>query len=139
MQLTVRDWMINLVVFVEKSTLIIDALSLMRRRYLDSLIVQPEKEGGAYGIITSIDICDKIVAQGQDPSKTTVGELMTSPIITVPQNMSIQECAAMMKEKRIHHLPVVDEKGQLVGMIAATDFLVVAEALGRGFEERTLS
>jgi CBS domain-containing protein len=139
MQLKVRDWMINLVVYVEGSTLVTDALATMRRRYLDSLIVKPENEGEPFGIITSIDICDKIVAQGQNPSKTTVREVMHSPLITVNQNTSIQDCAALMKEKRIHHLPVVDERENLVGMIAATDFLVVAEALGRGNQERSLS
>jgi CBS domain-containing protein len=44
-----------------------------------------------------------------------------------------------MKEMRIHHLPVVDEKGGLVGMIAATDFLVVAESFGYGGAERALT
>ena len=44
----------------------------------------------------------------------------------------------MMKENRIHHLPVADEMGNIVGMIAAMDLLLVAEAMGTGFEERSL-
>ncbi|MCK7476122.1 MAG: CBS domain-containing protein [Rhodopseudomonas palustris] len=47
--------------------------------------------------------------------------------------MQITECAAKMKEFRIHHLPVADEKGNIVGMIAAMDLLLVAEAMGTGF------
>jgi CBS domain-containing protein len=56
---------------------------------------------------------------------------MTSPIIAVKMDDPLQECAKIMKQKRIHHLPVVDSKGALVGMISATDFLVAAEAMGR--------
>jgi acetoin utilization protein AcuB len=59
---------------------------------------------------------------------------MTSPLITVRTDMSMAECARIMKENRIHHLPVTDEGGNLVGMISATDFLVVAEAMGRSGE-----
>ena len=64
---------------------------------------------------------------------------MNRPIFTVNQKLTIQECAAIMKEKRIHHLPVADDAGNLVGMIAATDFLVVAESLGHDGNERALS
>jgi len=63
---------------------------------------------------------------------------MTSPLISVPVDMPIADCAKLMHEKKIHHLPVVSSGGVVVGMISATDFLVVAEALGRK-GERALS
>jgi len=139
MQITVRDWMINLVVFIDPDSSVTDALTLMRRRYLDSLIVKKTEAHPDYGIITSIDISDKIVAQERDPSSTKVSEIMNSPLITINQNANIKECAKVMKDNKIHHMPVVDDDGNLVGMIAATDFLVVAEAFGRGGGERALS
>ena len=52
---------------------------------------------------------------------------MASPVITVSPDMQITECAAKMKEFRIHHLPVADEKGNIIGMIAAMDLLLVAK------------
>ena len=131
MQFTVRDWMMDLVVFVDPDTLVTDALATMRRRYINSVIVDKTGESPHYGILTSTDICDKIVAQDRDPATTKVGEIMTSPLITVKADMSVGECARIMKEKNIHHLPVADDNGNLVGMISATDFLVVAEAMGR--------
>jgi len=45
--------------------------------------------------------------------------------------MGIRECAIMMSKHKIHHLPVTNGEGNLVGMISATDFLVVAEAMGQ--------
>ncbi len=135
----VRDWMINLILYIDPEATVTEALSLMRRRYVDSLIVQKTADNPDLGIITTIDICDKIVAHKQNPSTTKVKDIMSSPLITVPENITVVECATKMKELRIHHLPVVDEKGNLVGMIAATDFLVVAEAMGYGGIERALT
>ena len=134
MQFTVRDWMMDLVVYVDPETPVTDALATMRRRYINSVIVNKGGANTEYGILTSTDICDKIVAQDRDPGTIPVREIMTSPLITVQTDMSMAECARIMKDKRIHHLPVVDEKGSLVGMISATDFLVVAEAMGRSGE-----
>lgn len=134
MEFTVRDWMMDLVVYVEPDIPVTDALETMRRRYINSVIVNKGDKNPEYGILTSTDICDKIVAQDRDPATTRVGEIMTSPLIVVRTEMSMAECARIMKEKNIHHLPVADEEGCLVGMISATDFLVVAEAMGRSGE-----
>jgi CBS domain-containing protein len=138
MQFTVRDWMIDLVVFVDAETPVTDALALMRRRYISSLIINKSATNPEFGIITSTDICDKIVAADRNPAQVKVSEIMTSPLFTVPVDMPITDCAKIMNEKKIHHLPVVNAGGVVVGMISATDFLVVAEALGRK-GERSLS
>lgn len=135
---TVRDWMNDLVVFVDPNSSVTEALGIMRRRYVNNLIVKKTKGSPEYGIITSIDICDNIVAQGHDPSTIKVHEIMSSPLITVTPDMTIDECANLMKEKRIHHLPVADANGTVIGMISADDFLIVAEQLGHGNGERTL-
>lgn len=134
MQFTVRDWMMDLVVFVDPDTPVTDALATMRRRYINSVIINKTSANPDYGILTTTDICDKIVALDRDPGSTKVSDVMTSPLIMVDSEMSVLECARIMKENRIHHLPVVDENKVLIGMISATDFLVVAEAMGRSGE-----
>jgi CBS domain-containing protein len=134
----VKDWMIDLVVFIDPNKTVLDALSLMRRRYLNSLIINISAENPEYGIITSTDICDKIVAQDRDPSKTLVRDIMNSPLITVHPEQTIFDCAKIMSEHHIHHLPVKDDKDRIVGMVSATDFLVVAESLAHGDGDRQL-
>ena len=136
---TVRDWMNDLVVYIDPNSPVTDALRIMRRRYINSLIVKKTQDSPEYGIVTSIDVCDKIVAQGHDPAKITVKEIMSSPLITVQPAMTIDECARVMKENRIHHLPVTNQNDVVVGMISSNDFLVIAETLGRGPGDRTLS
>ncbi len=134
MQFKVKDWMIDLVVFVEPTTLVTDALATMRRRYISSVLVSKSAASPEFGILTSTDISDKIVAAGRDPASVSVAEVMTSPLMTVSPDMSIQECAKIMSENHFHHLPVADKNGNVIGMISATDFLVVAEAMGRSGE-----
>ena len=138
MQDLVKDWMIDLVVYIDPESTVLEALAKMRRRYLNSLIVSKTKDHPEYGIVTSTDICDKIVAQGLNPVKIKILDVMTSPLISVSPEQSIYECAQIMSEHHIHHLPVLDENKTVVGMISATDFLVVAEALGHGEEDQQL-
>ena len=134
---TVKDWMKDLVVFIQPDATVKEGLELMRHRYADSLIVE-KTDKNAYGIVTSIDVSDKIVAQGKSPAETKVSEIMVSPLITVSPNMQIGEVASLMRQNHIHHLPVADDKGKIVGMISAGDFLLVAEAMGTNFKDRSL-
>jgi CBS domain-containing protein len=128
----------DLVVFVDPEATVSEALALMRRRYIHSLIVSKTEASPEYGILTSTDICDKIVAQERNPSETKVREIMNTPLTVVTENMGLKECALIMREKKIHHLPVVNAGGAILGMISDTDFLMAAEAMGRAPGERII-
>ncbi len=132
----VRDWMMDLVVFIDPDASVSEALAVMRRRYINSLIVNRTETNPDYGIVTSTDISDKIVALERNPAHVLMREIMNSPLITVNAQMTLKECANIMHENQIHHLPVADDEGNLVGMISATDFLVAAEDMGRAPGER---
>jgi len=136
MQFTVRDWMVDLLVYIDPDSNVAEALSLMRRRYIHSLVVNKTEDSPDYGIVTSTDICDKIIAGERHPGQTKVREIMSSPLITANEKWTLKECSEKMKQHRIHHLPVVNDAGTLVGMISATDFLVAAEAMARAPGER---
>ena len=60
MDFTVREWMLDLVVFVDAEATVAEALATMRRRYINSVIVKKSKSNPEYGILTSTDISDKI-------------------------------------------------------------------------------
>ncbi|HPC06145.1 MAG TPA: CBS domain-containing protein [Anaerolineaceae bacterium] len=130
MDFTVREWMMTLIVYVDPDATVKEALSLMRRRYINSLVVKKTETNPEYGIVTTVDVCDKIIAQNRDPSKLKVRDIMTSPLISISQSASIQDCAKLMMSLKNRHLPVRDdETGELIGMVSATDFLVIAEAM----------
>jgi len=127
---TVRDWMSKPVVVIDADSNVKYALTLMRRRKIHSLVVATSDKNPTYGIVTTTDIRDKIVAAGRDPSATTVGEIMSGPIVTGNPDWTLIECSQLMQEKRIHHLPIADESGALIGLISATDIFMAVEETG---------
>ena len=127
---TVRDWMSSPVIVVDPDSSVSYALTLMRRRKIHSVVVDISDKNPAYGIVTTTDIRDKIVAADRNPAETTVREIMSGPIITASPDWSLKECSRIMQEKRIHHLPVADESGMLVGLISATDIFMAVEETG---------
>jgi CBS domain-containing protein len=83
-----------------------------------------------YGIVTSTDIRDKIAAAGRNPAETTVREIMSGPIVTGNPDWTLMQCSQVMQERRIHHLPIADESGALIGIISATDIFMAVEETG---------
>src|SRR5512143_118868 len=127
---TVRDWMSSPVIVVDPDTSVSHAVTLMRRRGIHSLVVDIGKLNPAYGILTTTDIRDKIVAAARNPANTRVREIMSGPIITAHPDWTLVECSRVMQENKFHHLPVADEHGTLVGLISATDIFTAAEEIG---------
>ncbi len=127
---TVRDWMSSPVVVVDPDSSVKYALTLMRRRKIHSVVVDISEKNPAYGIVTTTDIRDKIVAEGRNPAETTVREIMSGPIVTGKPNWTLMECSKVMQERHIHHLPIADESGALIGLISATDIFTAVEEIG---------
>ncbi len=101
------------------NTPVSDAARLMRAADRDSLIVFDL--GRATGIVTERDIIRKVTAEARDPMRVHVGEIISSPLVTIHPDRPIREAAALMLEKKIRHLPVVKEN-RLLGMITFQDF-----------------
>lgn len=108
------------------------ALTLMRRRNIHSLIVDVAEDNPAYGIVTSTDIRDKIIAMDRNPAETRIREIMTAPVITGEPDWSLKECSVKMQKLGIHHMPITDKDGVLIGLISATDIFKAAEEIGWG-------
>lgn len=126
----VRDWMSSPVIVVPPELYVQQALTLMRRRGIHSLVVDISLEEPAYGIVTTTDIRDKIVAEDLSPGDVTVREIMNSPVVCARPDWTLKEASLKMQELNIHHLPVEDERGSLVGMISATDIFIAVEESG---------
>ncbi|HEX7975139.1 MAG TPA: CBS domain-containing protein [Anaerolineales bacterium] len=131
----VRDWMSTPVVVVDPDSSVSYALTLMRRRNIHSVIISMPGSPSTYGIVTSTDIRDKIMGGNRNPAETRVRDIMTAPVFTADPNWTLQECSRKMQEYRIHHMPVADANGTLVGLISATDIFMAAEEIGWGKEK----
>ena len=128
----VRNWMSSPVVVVDPDSSVSHALTLMRRRHIHSLVVDLTRDRPEYGIITTTDIRDKIIAADRSPAETRVRDIMTAPVICAEADWTLKDCSIKMQERGIHHMPVADENGLLIGIISATDIFTAAEEIGWG-------
>lgn len=96
-----------------------EAALMMSEHRIGGLLVC--NETGICGVVTERDILRKIVVQRRDPSATLVEEIMTAEVICGHPHTSLEEARVVMKEKRIRHLPILDEQGKLCGIISIGD------------------
>jgi CBS domain-containing protein len=100
-----------------KST-VYDALSTMAEKDIGALVVV---EGDVVtGLFSERDYARKVILQGKASKDTLVEEIMTDEVICVSPDQSISKCMALMTDKRIRHIPVLDQ-GRLVGLISIGD------------------
>lgn len=108
----------NAVVTVRPDTMIFDALSLMSKYNVGAVLVVDNNN--LVGVFTERDYARKIILKGRTSLDTSVSEIMSDELITVHPEESIAECMVLMSDKRVRHLPVV-QNGQLIGIISIGD------------------
>ena len=105
---------------IEPGASVYDAMKLMAEKEIGSLLVM---EGGKLvGLISERDYARKVILKGRSSRTTQVREIMTAHVLYAQLEQNIEECMALMTEKRVRHLPVVDE-GQLIGVISIGDLV----------------
>jgi len=75
------------------------------------------------GILTERDLIHRIIVKCRDPKKTTVSDVMTAPVISVPPESDLVPTGELMKKKKIRRFPVTNDKGELIGLVTQTDIL----------------
>lgn len=98
----------------------LDAARLMSERHIGALVVT--RAGKVIGIFTERDILNRVVGQQRDPAQTAVRDVMTSPVACCTSQTSRAECRSVMRNRRVRHLPVVDDE-RLVGIVSIGDIL----------------
>jgi CBS domain-containing protein len=105
---------------IEPEDPVLEAVRMMADRHVGALLVMRGTE--LAGILSERDYARKVVLLGRSSAETPVWQIMTSPVVTVSPDNSIQDCMRLMTERRIRHLPVVDG-GRVVGMISIGDLV----------------
>lgn len=105
---------------VDVRATVLDAAKLMNARHIGAVVATSGEK--VVGIFTERDILNRVVAAGRDPAQTRVEQVMTAPMACCKRDTRLAECRAIMSQKRIRHLPVV-ENGRLYGMISSGDIL----------------
>ena len=97
----------------------LDAAMLMNTHKVGSLLVMEDRS--VIGIITERDLLERVLVARRDPADTLVRDVMTEEVLCCQPHTSIEEARSVMKNRRVRHLPVVDDDGQLHGMISIGD------------------
>ena len=115
---------------IDADASVLEAVELMVEENVGSLLVTDS--GDVTGIVTERDYLRRVALEGRTDAETSVREIMSSPLIVVTPETAIAECMALMTNKRIRHLPVVDA-GEVAGIISIGD-LVKFQSRQQGYE-----
>jgi IMP dehydrogenase len=120
---TVKDILANKgaeVVSMVAGDSVLNAARLMNERGIGGIVVTDGDK--MVGIFTERDILRRVVAERRDPAATTIGDVMTTPVVTCRFEATLDQCVGIMTEKRIRHIPVVSDGGP-EGIITSGDIL----------------
>ena len=99
---------------------VLEAIRLMAEHHVGALVVMKGEQ--LVGIVSERDYARKVILKGRSSADTPVAQIMSSPVITVTLNSSVQDCMQLMTTRHLRHLPVV-EGGKLVGMVSIGDLV----------------
>ena len=104
---------------IEADKSVADAAKLMRD---EDVGLAPVVDGDRLvGTLTDRDITVRVVAEGKDPQSTTVREVASTDLVTVDPEQDLDEAVRLMAQHQVRRLPVVEEDGRLVGVVAQAD------------------
>jgi CBS domain-containing protein len=122
----VKDLMTRNVISISVKKSVMEAASVMTKAGVSAVLLKSGNEFA--GVITDRDIISKVVALGLDPKEVMAGEVMSSPLITISEEASVEEAAEKMRDNNIRRL-VVENKLRVAGIISESDLVRVAPEL----------
>jgi CBS domain-containing protein len=99
---------------------VLDAIRLMAEKRIGALLVM--EAGALAGIVSERDYARKVVLQGRSSRETPVRDIMTAEVVSVRLGDSVERCMGLVTDRRIRHLPVL-ENGHVVGVVSIGDLV----------------
>ncbi len=130
--MSVGEYCVRDVVVIGKDESVREAAKLMREHHVGDLIVVEDKDGKRVpvGILTDRDLVVEVLALDVDMDAVSAGDTMSFELVTAKEDDDLQETLALMRQKGVRRIPVVDTEGALAGILTVDDVIdVLAEEL----------
>jgi len=105
---------------IDVNALVLDALELMAEKEIGALMVM--EDGRLAGVMSERDYARKVVLLGRSSKDTPVREIMTRKVLYVKPEQTVEECMALMTEKHVRHMPVLDGDS-MIGVVSIGDIV----------------
>lgn len=122
---TAADVMTRRVVSISPHATVAEAIQRMRDKGVSSLLVEPRSDMDTHGFVSRRDIVEKVIGKGRQPADCIVSDIMSKPLISVPPDCDLQDCAVLMSNAGIRRVLVFDGQ-KIVGIVSNTDILRAA-------------
>jgi CBS domain-containing protein len=109
------------VLSIEGEATVFDAIKRMVEANVGSLLVF--EDGKLAGIVTERDYLRRVALEGRTEKETPVRDIMSAPLVYVTPETSLDECMAVMTERRIRHLPVLGAEREVLGVVSIGDLV----------------
>ena len=105
---------------VEPQAAVLDAIRLMAEHHVGALVVM--RGAALEGVVSERDYARKVILRGRSSADTPVRDIMSSPVLTVTLDTTVQQCMQLMTDRHVRHLPVLDS-ARVVGMVSIGDLV----------------
>ena len=110
------------VVTISPQASVLEALTRMAEKDIGAVVVTDPESEQVLGIMSERDYARKVILHHKSSRDIPVSEIMTSPVVSVTPDQTIEDCMALMTDRRIRHLPVLDD-GLLIGVLSIGDLV----------------
>ena len=106
---------------IEPTATVMEAANVMNEHRVGALLVVDRRGESLAGIFTERDILRRIIGEKKDPESTAVGQVMTTEVACCKPDITVEAARLIFRDKRVRHLPVVDDHGKPLGVVSIGD------------------
>ena len=120
----VRDLMVAELHTIDRLATVADALAMMKRQQVSSLVVDRRNEDDELGLVVVADIARGVIADNRAPERVNVYEIMSKPLLTLPEEMLARYAVRLLVRFELSRAVVVDQHRNAIGIVTLRDLIM---------------
>ena len=120
----VRDLMVADLHTIDGLATVADAMAMMKRQQVSSLVVERRNEDDELGLVVVADIARSVIAENRAPERVNVYEIMSKPLLTLPEEMLAKYAVRLLMRFEISRAVVVDQHRNAIGIVTLRDLIM---------------